>query len=112
MAIRMPFPSDVNPEPEAAYKRGMAQAFPADPKLTTALRRFPVPNRPGLWLGAALLVLITLALSGCGSAEAQPASASITAAEIKRAAAGAWHCPGMHAEWLDATTVQCLKESL
>lgn len=112
MAIRMHFPSDVNPEPEATFKRGMAQAFPADPHLTPAPRRFPVPNRPDLWLGAALLVLITLAMSGCGSAEAQPASASISAADIKRAAAGAWHCPGMHAEWLDETTVQCLKESL
>lgn len=111
MAIRMHFPSDVNPEPEATFKRGMAQAFPADPHLTPAPRRFPVPNRPDLWLGAALLVLITLAMSGCGSAEAQPASASISAADIKRAAAGAWHCPGMHAEWLDETTVQCLKES-
>ena len=57
-------------------------------------------------------MLITLAMSGCGSAEAQPASASISAADIKRAAAGAWHCPGMHAEWIDETTVQCLKESL
>ena len=112
MAIRMHFPSDVNPEPEATFKRGMAQAFPADPHLTPAPRRFPVPNRPDLWLGAALLVLITLAMSGCGSAEAQPASASISAADIKRAAAGAWHCPGMHAEWIDETTVQCLKESL
>ena len=111
MAIRMHFPSDVNPEPEATFKRGMAQAFPADPHLTPAPRRFPVPNRPGFWLGAALLAVSTLSLYGCGSAEAQPASASITAADIKRAAAGAWHCPGMHAEWLDETTVQCLKES-
>jgi len=111
MAIRIHFPADVNPDPDAKFSRGMAEAFPFDPTLTTAPRRFPVPNRPGFWLGAALLAVAVLSLYGCGSAEAQPASASITAAEIKRAAAGAWHCPGMHAEWLDATTVQCLKES-
>ena len=34
MAIRMHFPSDVNPEPEATFTRGMAQAFPADPYQT------------------------------------------------------------------------------
>lgn len=111
MAIRMHFPSDVNPEPEATFKRGMAQAFPADPHLTPARRRFPVPNRPDLWLGAALLVLICLTLSGCSGAAAQEPSASITAEDIKRAAAGAWQCPGMHAEWLDETTTMCLKES-
>lgn len=111
MAIRMHFPADVNPEPDAKFARGMAEAFPVHPHLTTAQERFPVPNRPGFWLIAALIVLISLALSGCSSAEAQPTSASITAEDIKRAAAGAWNCPGMHAEW-EGTTVYCLKESL
>ncbi|WP_315128048.1 hypothetical protein [Comamonas antarctica] len=110
MAIRMIFPADVNPDPDAKFARGMAEAFPFDPHLSLAPAGFPVPNRPSLWLCAALMVLITLALSGCGSAEAQPASASITAEDIKRAAAGAWNCPGMHAEW-EGTTVYCLKES-
>lgn len=111
MAIRMHFPADVNPDPDAKFSRGMAEAFPLDPTLTAAPRRFPVPNRPSLWLGAALLVLISLAMSGCDSAEAQPPSAGITAEDIKRAAAGVWNCPGMHAEW-EGTTVYCLKESL
>lgn len=110
MATRMPFPADVNPEPEATFKRGMADAFPFDPNLSAAPRRFPVPNRPGFWLAAALLVLISLALSGCSGAEAQERGASSFSAEdIKRAAAGAWNCPGMHAEW-EGTTVYCLKE--
>lgn len=109
MAIRTPFPADVNPEPEAKFARGMADAFPSDPHLSAAPRRFPVPNRPTPWLIAAMLVLVCLALSGCGGAEAQERSAS--AAELKRAAAGAWQCPGMHAEWLDQTTVRCLKET-
>ncbi len=108
MAIRMPFPADVNPEPDAKFARGMADAFPTDLHLSPALRRFPMPNRPTTWLIAAMLVLICLALSGCGGAEAHERSAS--AAELKRAAAGAWNCPGMHAEWLDDKTVQCLKE--
>lgn len=111
MAIRMHFPADVNPEPDAKSSRGMAEAFPFDPHLAPASERSMVPNRPTFWLIAALLVLISLALSGCGSAEAQPTSASITAEDIKRAAAGVWNCPGMHAEW-EGTTVYCLKESL
>ncbi|WP_200844023.1 hypothetical protein [Pantoea sp. 18069] len=114
MAIRMTFPSDVNPEPDAKYSRGMAEAFPFNPHLAASPRRFPVPNRPAFWIAAAMLVLITLAMSACGSAEAQPTSASISisisAADLKRAAAGAWNCPGMHAEW-EGTTVYCLKES-
>ena len=64
------------------------------------------PNRPTGWLVAALLVLICLALSGCSSAEAQEPSASPS--DLKRLAAEAWNCPGMHAVWLDETTVQCL----
>lgn len=66
------------------------------------------PRRPSTWLLVALLLLVLLALSGCSSAEAQEPSASISAADLKRAAAEAWNCPGMHAVWLDETTVQCL----
>lgn len=108
MTIRVPFPADVNPEPEAKYHRSMAQAFPGAPHLATAERGFPRPNRPSLWLIAAVLVLISLALSGCGSAEATEQSANPS--ELRRAAAAAWLCPGMHAEWLDETTARCLKE--
>lgn len=109
MAIRTPFPADVNPEPEAKFARGMADAFPFDPQLTPAPRRFPIPNRPAPWLIAAMFVLICLTLSGCGGAEAQERIAS--AAELKRAAAGAWNCPGMHANWISDTQVECLKET-
>ena len=66
------------------------------------------PRRPSTWLLVALLLLVLLALSSCSSAEAQEPSASISAADLKRAAAEAWNCPGMHAVWLDETTVQCL----
>lgn len=64
---------------------------------------------PGRWLVAVLLALIVLSCSACSAADAaQEPSAS--AVDLKRAAAGAWLCPGMHAEWLDATTVACVRE--
>ncbi|MNZ90134.1 hypothetical protein D3C78_1090880 [compost metagenome] len=106
MAVRVPFPANVNPEPDANFARGMADAFPSDPHLSAAPRRFPIPTRPTPWLIAAMLVLICLTLSGCGGAEAQERSAS--ASELRRAAAGLWLCPGMTAVWLDDSTAQCL----
>lgn len=71
-------------------------------------RKKPVPKRALLFL-ALLLILLCTGLAGC-SAQAADAPITTTAADLKRAAAGAWLCPGMHAEWLDAQTVQCLKE--
>lgn len=70
-------------------------------------RKKPAPTRALLFL--ALLLLLCVWLSGC-SAQAADAPTTTAAADLKRAAAGAWLCPGMHAEWLDAQTVQCLKE--
>ncbi|EED68373.1 hypothetical protein SR914_25500 [Comamonas testosteroni] len=71
-------------------------------------RKKPVPKRALLFLALLLIVLCT-GLAGC-SAQAADAPITSTAADLKRSAAGAWLCPGMHAEWLDAQTVQCLKE--
>lgn len=71
-------------------------------------RKKPAPTRALLFL-ALLIVLVSAGLSGC-SAQAADAPTTTAAADLKRAAAGAWLCPGMHAEWLDAQTVQCLKE--
>lgn len=71
-------------------------------------RKKPAPKRALLFLALLLIVLCT-GLAGC-SAQAADSPISSTAADLKRAAAGAWLCPGMHAEWLDAQTVQCLKE--
>ncbi|WP_159918015.1 hypothetical protein [Pantoea sp. 18069] len=106
MTTRIPFPADVNPDPDAEYPRSMAQAFPFDPHLTPQPRRLDLLNRPSLWIAALLMVLICLTLTGCSSAEAQEPSASPS--ELKRLAAEVWNCPGMHAVWLDETTVQCL----
>lgn len=73
-------------------------------------RRKPaLKKRASLLLGlAALAALLLLALTGCSQAEAQEPQP--TAQDIKRAAAGKWLCPGMHAEWISNTEVQCLKE--
>lgn len=70
-------------------------------------RKKPVPTRAFAFL-VLLGLLACIWLTGC-SAQAADAPATTTS-DLKRAAAGAWLCPGMHAEWLDAQTVQCLKE--
>ncbi|MPS99502.1 MAG: hypothetical protein E2581_13515 [Pseudomonas sp.] len=83
------------------------------------LQRLPRRKKPALrkraslLLGlAALVVLLLLALSGCSQAGAQEPQTTATAQELKRAAAGKWLCPGMHAEWISNTEVQCLKERI
>ena len=70
-------------------------------------RRKPANKRALLFL-ALLIALVCAGLAGCNAQAAD--ATTTTAADIKRAAAGAWVCPGMHAEWLDSKTVQCLKE--
>ena len=108
MAIRVPPPTEPHNDTTARFKRSMADAFPVGTRDLEIQARFPTPNRPGAWLISALVVLVALALAGCSGAEAQERGPS--AADLKRAAAGAWNCPGMHAEWIDETTVECLKE--
>ena len=71
-------------------------------------RKKPAPKRALLFL-ALLIVLVCAGLAGC-SAQAADTAAMTTTADLKRAAASAWLCPGMHAEWLDSQTVQCLRE--
>jgi hypothetical protein len=108
MTVRMPFPDDVNPDPDAMYPRSLAEAFPHDPQITPMPKRKLIPNRPTAWLIATLMVLICLTLTGCSSAEAQEPSAS--AADQRQADSSAQACPpGQHVEWVDGTTMQCLK---
>ncbi|MBL5978393.1 hypothetical protein JAO85_13975 [Comamonas sp. NyZ500] len=71
-------------------------------------RKKPAPTRALLFLMLLLIVLCS-GLAGC-SAQAADAPTTTTA-ELKRAAAGAWLCPGMHAEWLNEKEVMCLKET-
>lgn len=106
---RIPFPADVCPEPTARYRRTLLEAFPCDARQAVAFHR-PSKRSPRWPLVlAALLAGAALAmLAGC-SAQAADTPAT-TAADLKRAAAGAWLCPGMTAVWLDPQTVQCLKD--
>ena len=107
MSQRVPFPADVYPEPGPPCRRTLDLGL-TTPANAVALKKY---ERPPLWrwLLAALVVLVAgVLLSGCDAQAADTPTA--TTAEIKRAAAGAWLCPGMHAEWLDAKTVQCLRE--
>ncbi len=73
-------------------------------------RKKPARQRAFFMVALLLAALLLLALSGCSQAGAQEPQATATAQELKRAAAGKWLCPGMHAEWISNTEVQCLKE--
>jgi len=86
-----------NPDPDARYLRESPGPIAEEQSLS------------GRWLLALLLAVVVVSCSACSSADAaQEPSAS--AADLKRAAASAWACPGMHAEWSGAV-VDCLKES-
>lgn len=108
MAIRMPFPSDVTPSPDAHYHRTQAEAFPCDANEAVAFQSYPARKHPGRWLALVLIAVVALALAGCSRAKAQEMSESPT--DLRRAASAAWLCPGMTAVWIDETTAQCLKE--
>ena len=61
----------------------------------------------GAIVGITLTVLILMSMSAPAQAD-EPASPLIPTRSALR---DAFACPGMHAEWLDGNTVQCLKES-
>lgn len=94
-------PSGFNYTPERFKRRMTDKARDADPW------HKPEKKRGGWRYLAALVLLgmaVTAALTGCSKTE------PVSMADTKRAAAGAWACPGMTAVWLDEKTVQCLKE--
>jgi len=106
----MPFPAGVCADPDAKYRRTLAEAFPSDARQAVAMQSFPTKKDTARWLISAVLVLlISLVLSGCSGAEAQ--EVPVSPQELRRAAAAAFYCPGMTAVWLDESTVQCLKET-
>lgn len=113
MAKRVPFPEDVCSSPDARYYRTLAEAFPCGPREAIAVQRFE-PPRAWIWIVLAVLVLgIGAGLSGCSTSDStqfQP-NPSNSMDDLKRAAAGAWLCPGMHAEWLNEKEVMCIKET-
>lgn len=74
-------------------------------------RKKPAPTRALLFL-VLLALFVCTGLAGCSTSDStqfQP-NPSNSMDDLKRAAAGAWLCPGMAAVWLDEVTVQCLKE--
>lgn len=106
---RVPTPASINYTPERFKRRMTDMARDADPWHKPEKKR-------GGWLYLGALVLLAMAgligLTGCSKSDddAPGSSAAVQLADAKRAAAGAWACPGMHAEWLEEKTVQCLKE--
>ena len=109
MSVLIQTPAGHNHTTEV-FKRTLSEAsFLCNSEDTVAIHKMKVKKRGG-WLYLGALVLLAMAafigLTGCSKAEA----VAVTAADAKRAAAGAWACPGMAAIWIDDKTIQCLKE--
>ena len=56
------------------------------------------------------VTLLLLWVTSPAQAEEEPIEPPAPAGAIRMAARDAFACPGMHAEWIDDKTVQCLKE--
>ena len=63
-------------------------------------------------IALAIFSVTLLLLWGTSPAQAdtEPGQPPAVSGAIRMAARDAFACPGMHAEWLDEKTVQCLKE--
>lgn len=108
MSTLIPTPADHNHTTEV-FKRTLASAsFLCNASDSVAVHKTKKGKSKSRWVyGAALAVSICAALitlTGCSKPE------PVTLADAKRAAAGAWACPGMHAEWISDNEVMCLKE--
>lgn len=100
-SARVYAPTGFNYTSERFKRRMTDKARDADPWHKPEKKR-------GGWRYLAALALLcaaaVLAMTGCSKYE------PVSMADAKRAAAGAWACPGMHASWIDDKTVHCLKE--
>ena len=56
------------------------------------------------------VTLLWLWVAPPAQAEQEPTELPAPSGAIRMAARDAFACPGMHAEWIDDKTVQCLKE--
>ncbi|PIG09493.1 hypothetical protein [Comamonas sp. 26] len=66
-----------------------------------------------LYAIALAILSVTLLLMWCTStanADTEPDGPNAPLGAIRMAARDAFVCPGMHAEWLDDHTIQCLRE--
>lgn len=62
-------------------------------------------------LAVCSVVFLLLWATSPAQAEEETSEPPSPAGTVRMAARDAFACPGMHAEWLDAHTVQCLKET-
>ncbi len=82
-----------NPDPDARYRRTLAEAFPCDARQAVAFFDVSRPPRYGRWLALVLAVLGLLAMVGCSQAEAQQPQP--TAQEQRTARGAARACEGL-----------------
>ncbi|WP_333906116.1 hypothetical protein [Delftia acidovorans] len=88
-----------NPDPDARYRRTLAEAFPCDARQAVAFFDVSRPPRYGRWLALVLAVLALVAIAGCSKAEAQEPQPTL---EEQRTARGAvLACEGGTPIWAD-----------
>lgn len=96
-----------NPDPDARYRRTLAEAFPCGAAEAEAFFDVSRPPRYGRWLALVLAVLGLLAMVGCSQASAQEPTPTAQEQRIARAAARA--CEGLTPVF-DNGSLVCLKE--
>lgn len=96
-----------NPDPDARYRRTLAEAFPCDARQAVAFFDVSRPPRYGRWLALVLVVLLLAALNGCSKAGAQEPQPTAQEQSLARAAARA--CEGLTPVFENGSWV-CLKE--
>ena len=77
----------------------------------TTLKRMKTMSKHlcAIALAACSVLLLLFWVTGPAQADEEPTESPCTARAVHMAARDAFVCPGMHAEWLDEKTVQCLK---
>ena len=100
-------PFNPDPDPDARYRRTLAEAFPCDARQAVAFFDVSRPPRYGRWLALALGLLLLLALAGCSLAGAQEPQPTAQEQRIARAAARA--CEGLTPVY-EAGSFSCFKE--
>lgn len=96
-----------NPDPDARYRRTLAEAFPCDARQAVAFFDVSRPPRYGRWLALVLAVLLLAALTGCADAGAQEPQPTAQEQRLARGAARA--CEGLTPVFDNGSWV-CLKE--
>lgn len=96
-----------NPDPDARYRRTLAEAFPFDARQAVAFFDVSRPPRYGRWLALVLGLVFLAAMAGCSQAEAQQPQPTAQEQRIARGAARA--CEGLTPVFDNGSWV-CLKE--